>query len=58
MVAAHNNDLESRAESRLKTAFVAAAADMARCRSAISRPTGDWDIVAADFSDIADRLGC
>ena len=49
MVAAHNSDLAA-AACGLRTAFVPRPTDDAD-------PTADWDIIAADFVDLASRCG-
>lgn len=58
MVAAHNNDLEAAQRYGLKTAFVARPTEYGPLQSRDFEDTGAWDIVAADFGGIADRLGC
>ncbi len=58
MVAAHNNDLEAAQHYGLKTAFVARPTEYGPLQSRDFEATGTWDIVAADFGGIADRLGC
>ncbi|MGO3931902.1 haloacid dehalogenase type II [Rhodopseudomonas pseudopalustris] len=58
MVAAHNNDLGAAQKLGLKTAFVPRVAEYGPLQKHDLEATGDWDIVAADFGGIADRLGC
>ncbi|NPV21218.1 haloacid dehalogenase type II [Bradyrhizobium aeschynomenes] len=58
MVAAHNNDLEAAQSYGLKTAFVARPTEYGPLQTRDFEATGAWDIVAADFNGIADRLGC
>ncbi|WP_315719970.1 MULTISPECIES: haloacid dehalogenase type II [unclassified Bradyrhizobium] len=58
MVAAHNNDLEAAQRYGLKTAFVARPTEYGPLQTRDFDATGAWDIVAADFNGIADRLGC
>ncbi|MGY3452765.1 haloacid dehalogenase type II [Bradyrhizobium sp. USDA 4353] len=58
MVAAHNNDLEAAQRYGLKTAFVARPTEYGPLQNRDFEATGAWDIVAADFNGIADRLGC
>ncbi|CCD99737.1 haloacid dehalogenase type II [Bradyrhizobium sp. STM 3809] len=58
MVAAHNNDLEAAQRYGLKTAFVARSTEYGPLQSRDFEATGAWDIIAADFNGIADRLGC
>ncbi len=50
MVAAHNADLAAAAACGLRTAFVPRATEDIEA-------TGDWDIVATDFLDLAARCG-
>jgi 2-haloacid dehalogenase len=58
MVAAHNNDLAAANALGLKTAFVARPTEYGPLQRHDFEAEGDWDIVAADFNEIADRLGC
>jgi 2-haloacid dehalogenase len=58
MVAAHNNDLEAAKRLGLKTAFVARPTEYGPLQSRDFKAEGDWDIVARDFNEVADRLGC
>jgi 2-haloacid dehalogenase len=58
MVAAHNNDLAAANALGLKTAFVARPTEYGPLQKLDFEAEGDWDIVAADFNEIADRLGC
>ena len=58
MVAAHNNDLRAAQQQGLKTAFVARPTEYGPRQNRDFKPEGEWDIVAGDFGDIADRLGC
>jgi 2-haloacid dehalogenase len=50
MVAAHNADLAAAAALGLRTAFVSRPTEDAA-------PGGDWDVVAADFLDLASQCG-
>jgi 2-haloacid dehalogenase len=50
MVAAHNGDLAAAAACGLRTAFVPRPTEDAE-------PTADWDIVARDFLELAERCG-
>jgi 2-haloacid dehalogenase len=50
MVAAHNSDLAAAAACGLRTAFVRRPTEDAEA-------TADWDIVAADFVDLASQCG-
>jgi 2-haloacid dehalogenase len=58
MVAAHNNDLEAAQRLGLRTAFVPRATEYGPLQTRDFKAEGDWDIVAKDFYEIADRLGC
>lgn len=58
MVAAHNDDLKAAAASGLQTAFVPRPHEHGPGQTADLAPTGDYDLVAADFLDLADRLHC
>ena len=50
MVAAHNDDLAAAAACGLRTAFVPRPTED-------TAPTAEWDIVAADFLELAERCG-
>ncbi len=58
MVAAHNGDLHAAAATGFRTAFVARPAEHGPGQTTDLEPTGDWDIVASDFLDLANQLGC
>ena len=58
MVAAHNNDLRAAQDLGLKTAFVPRVTEYGPLQSKDFAPDGDWDVVAADFNDLAARMGC
>lgn len=58
MVAAHNSDLAAAQALGLKTAFVPRVAEYGPLQDRDFNADSDWDIVAADFNEIADRLGC
>jgi 2-haloacid dehalogenase len=58
MVAAHNNDLAAAQQLGLKTAFVVRPTEYGPLQTRDFDAEGDWDIVADDFGDVADRLGC
>jgi 2-haloacid dehalogenase len=57
MVAAHSRDLVAAASCGLKTAFVPRRTEHGSRQTSDLRPAGDFDIVAADFVDLARRLG-
>ena len=58
LVAAHNNDLAAARACGLKTAFVPRPLEHGPGQVTDLKPEGPWDVVAADFPDLADRLGC
>lgn len=58
MVAAHNQDLDAAKRLGLKTAFVARPTEYGPLQRHDFKAEGDWDIVANDFNEIADRMGC
>jgi 2-haloacid dehalogenase len=57
MVAAHNHDLRAAQKLGLKTAFVARPSEYGPLQKYDHKATGDWDIVAADFGELAGRMG-
>ena len=57
MVAAHNDDLAHAAACGMRTAFVSRPSEYGPAQGRDREPTGDWDVVAADFLDLADKLG-
>ena len=58
MVAAHNNDLKAASALGLRTAFVARPTEYGPTQSTNLKAEHDWDVVATDFLDLAQRLGC
>ncbi len=58
MVAAHNYDLKAARRLGLRTAFVARPTEYGPLQSRDFKAEGDWDIVAKDFNDLAQRMGC
>lgn len=58
MVAAHNYDLKAASTFGLKTGFVARAREYGEQQTSDLAPSGNWDVVAADFEDLASKLGC
>ncbi len=58
MVAAHNNDLRAARQCGLSTAFVARPTEHGSGQTTDLEASEDWDIVASDFNDLADRAGC
>jgi len=57
MVAAHNGDLTAAAGCGLRTAFVPRPLEHGPGQTADLTATGNWDVVARDFEDLAARLG-
>jgi 2-haloacid dehalogenase len=57
MVAAHNDDLEAAAACGLRTAFIKRPTEFGPDDPSGAVPTGDWDFVAEDLSDLAAQLG-
>jgi 2-haloacid dehalogenase len=57
MVAAHNSDLKAASALGLRTAFVPRPTEHGLGQTADLAPDGPWDIVAANFGDLAARLG-
>jgi 2-haloacid dehalogenase len=58
LVAAHNGDLAAARRAGFATAFVARPAEHGPAQTADLRAEAEWDIVARDFGDLADRLHC
>jgi 2-haloacid dehalogenase len=58
MVAAHNHDLKAAQKLGLKTAFVARPTEYGPLQKYDFEARGDWDIVARDFDEVAERMGC
>jgi 2-haloacid dehalogenase len=58
MVAAHNGDLGSASKVGLRTAFVPRPGEYGPNQAKDFTPERAWDVVAKDFVDLADRLGC
>ena len=58
MVAAHNGDLAAASALGMKTAFVRRAQEHGPGQTSDLEPDGAWDIVAEDFLDLAEKLGC
>ena len=57
MVAAHAGDLDAARGLGLKTAFVPRPLERGPAASAEQITGGSCDVVAADFRDLADKLG-
>jgi len=58
LVAAHNDDLAAARRAGLRTGFVPRPAEHGPGQATDLRAAQDWDVVAADFVDLAARLGC
>jgi len=58
MVAAHNYDLAAARAEGMATAFVPRAREYGPAQTTDLAPAQAWDVVAADFEDLATRLGC
>lgn len=58
MVAAHNGDLGAASAQGFRTAFVARPTEYGPAQTRDVKAERDWDVVAADFEDLASRLGC
>ena len=58
LVAAHNADLKAASGFGLRTAFVPRPAEHGPGQTKDLGPEGAWDVVAQDFIDLADKLGC
>jgi 2-haloacid dehalogenase len=58
MVAAHNHDLKAAQKLGLKTAFVARPTEYGPLQKYDFEAKGDWDVVAKDFGELAQRVGC
>lgn len=56
MVAAHNDDLVAAKSAGLATCFVPRLTEFGPEQTSDLGPTGDWDLVVADFNDLADQL--
>ena len=57
MVAAHNYDLAAARACGFRTAFVPRPAEHGPGQTSDLEPEADWDVIATDFLDLADRLG-
>jgi len=58
LVAAHNSDLAAARACGLRTAFVLRPREHGPGQVSDLKPDAQWDIIAADFLDLASRLGC
>lgn len=58
LVAAHNSDLVAASQCGFKTAFVARPTEHGPNQNIDLEATGNYDIVANSFLELADQLGC
>jgi 2-haloacid dehalogenase len=58
MVAAHNNDLVAASQAGFRTAFIHRPTEYGPHQTTDLKPEHEFDIVANDFIDLADQLGC
>jgi len=58
LVAAHNGDLKAARAAGLATAFVPRPTEHGPGQTSDLGPDEAWDVVGADFQDLAHRLGC
>ena len=58
MVAAHNGDLAAASAQGFRTAFVPRPAEHGPSQTRDVKAERDWDVIAADFVDLAGKLGC
>ena len=58
LVAAHNGDLAAAAAQGYRTVFVPRPLEHGPGQTQDGAATGPWDVVARDFGDLADQLGC
>ena len=56
MVAAHNNDLVAARAAGLKTAFLPRPTEHGPGQKTDLQPREDWDVIATDLMDLADRM--
>lgn len=58
LVAAHNGDLRAARQCGLATAFVLRPTEHGPNQTTDLKPEEPWDVVAKDFQDLAQQLGC
>ncbi len=58
LVAAHNGDLAAAAALGFRTGFIYRPTEYGPDQTTDLAPTGDWDVVADDLVDLAEKLGC
>jgi 2-haloacid dehalogenase len=57
LVAAHNNDLAAARQCGYKTAFVARPTEHGPGQTTDLKAEADWEVVARDFNELADKVG-
>jgi 2-haloacid dehalogenase len=58
LVAAHNGDLKAASGFGLRTAFVPRPNEHGAGQTRDLKPEGPWDVVATDFVNLAEQMGC
>jgi 2-haloacid dehalogenase len=58
LVAAHNGDLKAASGFGLRTAFVPRPNEHGAGQTKDLKPEGPWDVVATDFVNLAEQMGC
>jgi 2-haloacid dehalogenase len=58
LVAAHNGDLKAASGFGLRTAFVPRPYEHGVGQTKDLKPEGPWDVVATDFVNLAEQMGC
>ena len=58
LVAAHNGDLKAASGFGLRTAFVPRPNEHGPGQTKDLKPEGPWDVVATDFVNLAEQMGC
>ncbi len=58
LVAAHNGDLKAASGFGLRTGFVPRPNEHGAGQTKDLKPEGPWDVVATDFVDLAEKMGC
>jgi 2-haloacid dehalogenase len=58
LVAAHNGDLKAANGFGLRTAFVPRPNEHGAGQTKDLKPEGPWDVVATDFVNLAEQMGC
>ena len=58
LVAAHNRDLAAARRAGLARVSFLVQPNMGPCKTTDLAPEDEWDVVATDFGQLAERLGC